>query len=251
MIEDTGIGGSNARFPETCWSAIVASGSEDPAERSRAFDTIVSMYWKPVYKYIRIKWHKSNEDAKDLTQGFFAKSIEKDFFRSYDPAKARFRTFLRTCLDGFLANEEKAARRIKRGGEAVVLSLDFETAEGELRHHEPAVQESMDDYFEKEFTRSFFELAVDRLRSEMEGQGKQTHFLLFEKHDLEATIPSGRVSYAQLASEFSLPVTTVTNYLAAARKAFRRIVMTHVRSVTATDEEFRREARALLGVEVE
>ena len=127
--DDSGLGGEGGRFPITHRSAILAARSDDPTERARAFDLIVTAYWRPVYKYIRIKWRKSNEDAKDLTQGFFARAIEKGFFDGYDHDKARFRTFLRVCLDGFIANEEKAAGRIKRGGEVTLLPLDFEDAE--------------------------------------------------------------------------------------------------------------------------
>jgi DNA-directed RNA polymerase specialized sigma24 family protein len=116
MSNDSHIGAPGDKFPVTRRSAVIAAGSSDRAERQRALEILVAAYWKPVYKYIRIKWKKSDEDAQDLTQGFFAKAIEKDFFQGYDPAKARFRTFLRTCLDAFAANEDTAARRIKRGG---------------------------------------------------------------------------------------------------------------------------------------
>jgi hypothetical protein len=75
--DDTGIGGGGGdRFPSTHWSA--AARSSDPRERRRAFEAIVQAYWKPVYKYVRIHWRRSNEDAKDLTQSFFTRLIEKD-----------------------------------------------------------------------------------------------------------------------------------------------------------------------------
>jgi len=70
-----------------------------------------------------------HEDAKDLTQEFFTAAFEKAFFDPYDPKKSRFRTFLRTCVDGLVANARKAAGRIKRGGDTEILSLDFEAAE--------------------------------------------------------------------------------------------------------------------------
>ncbi|HET9480243.1 MAG TPA: sigma-70 family RNA polymerase sigma factor, partial [Candidatus Polarisedimenticolia bacterium] len=112
-------------FPTTHWSAVAGTRSEDPNERARSFGTLVAAYWKPVYKYIRVRWRKSDEDARDLTQEFFALAFEKRFFAPFDPARARFRTFLRTCLEGFLANQDKAARRLKRGGATTTLSLEF------------------------------------------------------------------------------------------------------------------------------
>ena len=120
------------RFPVTRLSAIVAASSANQEERARAFEVLATAYWMPVYKYIRIKWNKPTEDARDLTQGFFAEAIEKNFFARYDASKARFRTFLRTCLDAFVANENKAANRKKRGGGATILSMDFDGAEEQL-----------------------------------------------------------------------------------------------------------------------
>lgn len=247
--DDTIIGGAQDKFPLTQWSAIVALRSGEQSERVRAFEIIIATYWKPVYKYIRLKWGKSNEDAKDLTQGFFAKAIEKDFFQGYDPAKARFRTFLRTCLDGFVANENKAAQRLKRGGQAVITSLDFENAEGELKHTEIPAPETMDDYFEREWIRSLFGLAIETLRAECEAKGKAAHFQIFQRYDLDETA-GGKISYEQLATEFKTSASNVTNHLAYARREFRRIVLEKLREMTATDEEFQSEARAVLGIEV-
>jgi RNA polymerase sigma factor (sigma-70 family) len=242
---DTGSRGD--RFPITRLSAIVAAGSEDQVERSRAFEVLVAAYWMPVYKYIRIKWGKPSEDAKDLTQGFFVEAMEKNFFQRYDPARAKFRTFLRTCLEGFVMNEEKAARRIKRGGKAVILSLDFDNAENQLAIAEPPAPNEIEEYFEAEWVRSVFSLAVEALKLELQGQGKEVYFRLFERYVLQE--PESQVSYKDVAREFNLSVSNVTNYLAASRREFRRIVLDKLRELTANDDEFRREARALLGVD--
>jgi hypothetical protein len=77
---DTDIGGALHRFPETNQSAIVRARSTDQVVRQRGFETILASYWKPVYKYVRLKWQANNEDAKDLTQGFFANAFEKNHF---------------------------------------------------------------------------------------------------------------------------------------------------------------------------
>ena len=252
MTEDTKIGGPSGRFPATHWSAVLAARSDDPAERSRALEAIAAAYWKPIYKYVRIRWGKSNEDAKDLTQDFFAKLFEKEYLDAFDPAKARLRTFLRVCADRFVANEAKAAGRLKRGGGAVHVSLDFDAAETELQRagshlQLPASPESMDEFLEKEFIRSLFGIALEKLRRECESRGKQIHFRLFEIYDLEGD-GSPKASYAELAKEFKIAPTDVTNYLAFARREFRRIALDSLREMTASEDEFRREARALLGV---
>ncbi len=200
------------QFPSTRRSAVFAARSENSGERRDAFETLIEAYWKPVYKLIRIKWSCSSESAADLTQGFFASAIERDFFRSYDPEKGTFRTFLRTCLDGYIANQRKSAARLKRGGDVRILS-----AESELRDHPPASGLNPEEFFLKEWTRSVFALALDDLRSACEAQGKLARFQIFERYELEQD-----ASYAALAREFELPITTVTNHLAWARREFRR-----------------------------
>ena len=243
MDPDTDIGGPLHKFPVTNHSAIVGARSDDQIVRRRAFDTILASYWKPAYKYIRLKWQADNEDAKDLTQGFFANAFEKNHFAAYDARKASFQTFLRTCLDGFVANERKAGRRLKRGGD--MYQLDFAAAEDELASH-AATSLSPEEYFHREWVRWMFTLAVDSFRRRCDESGRAVHFQLFERYDLS----DDDVSYASLAAEFGLEPATVNNYLAAARRDFRRIVLEKLREITATDEEFRTEARSLLGVDV-
>jgi RNA polymerase sigma factor (sigma-70 family) len=199
---------------------------------------------------VRLKWQATPEEAEDLTQGFFARAFEKEFFRPYDPAKARFRTFLRTCLDGFLANERKAAGRLKRGGAIQFVSLDFQTAEGELLQHDVAVPADMEEYFEREWARSVLALSVDRLRAHYAEAGREKYFRVFERYDLDATASGERMTYSELANEIGVSAADVTNYLAAARRQFRAIVLDRLRELTATDDEFRDEARRLLGVDV-
>jgi RNA polymerase sigma factor (sigma-70 family) len=229
---------------------ILGAASPDAATRERAFASLVEAYWKPVYKYVRLKWQATPEEAEDLTQGFFARAFEKEFFRPYDPAKARFRTFLRTCLDGFLANERKAAGRLKRGGAVQFVSLDFQTAEGELRQHDVAVPADMEEYFEREWARSVLALSVDRLRAHYAEAGREKYFRVFERYDLDATASGERMTYSELANEIGVSAADVTNYLAAARRQFRVIVLDGLRELTETDDEFRDEARRLLGVDV-
>jgi DNA-directed RNA polymerase specialized sigma24 family protein len=242
---DTDIGGPLHKFPVTNHSAIINARSDDQLIRRRAFDTILASYWKPAYKYIRLKWHAGNEDAKDLTQGFFAHAFEKNYFATYDAGKASFQTFLRTCLDGFVANERKAGARLKRGGDMDHYQLDFAAAENELLSYATSSNLSPEDYFHREWVRWMFTLSVETFRQRCEELGRLVHFQLFERYDLS----DDKVSYASLAEEFGLDTTTVNNYLAAARRDFRRIVLAKLREITATDEEFRTEARSLLGVE--
>ena len=245
MYEDTAMGRSDGRFPATRRSAIVRARSDDPEERRLAFHTIIHAYWKPIYKYLRIRWRRSNEDAKDLTQEFFARLIERDLLGGYDSEKARLRTYLRVCLDHLVQNEDRAAGRKKRGGDVEILPLDFDAAESELDRVAQLAPDAMERYFEREWARSLFALAVEELESSCRQRDRQTDFVLFERYDLaEDEDPP---TYAELATELGITATTVTNRLAAARRQFRRIVLDRLREMTSSEEEFHSEARSLLG----
>ena len=233
-------------FPPTRWSAIEAARSADPAERRRALDRIASVYWKPVYKYVRARYGRSPEDAQDLTQEFFASLVDRAALDTYDPRRARLRTFLRSCVDALVANSDRDAGRLKRGGGIAPLSLEYELAEGELARTGLPSPERLDDFFEREWVRSLLATAVEQLRAACAAKGKDAVFAVFECYDLDDAEP-GRPTYADLARDLGLSVTDVTNYLASARRELRRISLELLHETTASDEEFRREARSLLG----
>ena len=238
---------AGGRFPATRHSVIGALDAPDAADRRQAWETLIAAYWKPVYKHLRLTWSMPREDAEDLTQEFFSRALDGGTLERFDPRKARFRTYLRVCLDRFASNARKAEGRLKRGGGQPHLSLDFPGAERELG----AAGESRadaDEAFRLETIRSLFAAAVDRLRARCTATGKATQFAVFERYDLRAgpsTEPAP--TYASLAAELGIPATQVTNYLAAMRRAFRGLVLEQLRAITATEDEFRAEARELFG----
>lgn len=246
----TAFADTRASFPATRLSVVEATASEDPALRRDAWDVLVRAYWRPVYAFIRLRWNASPDDAADLAQAFFTHALERDFFDDYDPAKARFRTYLRVCLQRFLSNAHKAQTRQKRGGDVRNVPLDVAGAEAEVAHAAAdAAALDEDAFFRREAVRSLFRIAVDDLRTLCETTGRAVRFALFERYDLEDPGAGERPTYAALAAEHGLPVTQVTNHLAWARRELRRIVLERLREVSGTEAEFREEARALLGIE--
>ncbi|MGE5358854.1 MAG: RNA polymerase sigma factor [Bacteroidales bacterium] len=229
MDRDTDIGGRTDRFPSTRASLLeAASGGLD----ADALDRIIGLYWKPVYRFIRLKFGKDNEDAKDLTQSFFTSALQRDFFARFDPAKASFRTYLRMAVERFAANEHAAATREKRGG-----AVQFEPLEAQA-----VTGESPEAAFEREWRRQLFALALDDLRVACEQQGRQAQWRIFAAYDLTE---GDRPSYADLAVAHGIPETSVTNYLAWARRTLRTLVAERLRGVTAGEREMRQEMRRL------
>src|ERR1700719_3489720 len=233
-------------FPMTRPSVVLAAQSNDPATRSRAIEAIAAAYWRPVYKYVRMKWNIAPEDAADFTQEFFTRLLEKEFLDSYDSGKGRLRTFLRTCADRLFMNQTRDSKRLRRGVGSAHLCLDLMEAEQEVATE--LLSGSPEDSFDKEWVRSIFVLGLARLQASCASGGKLIHFELFDRYDLAEADP--KPSYAQLSTEFGLATTDVTNYLAFARREFRRCVLEQLREMTTSEDGFRREAQALLGMKV-
>jgi RNA polymerase sigma factor (sigma-70 family) len=231
------MGGPHRPFPTTRHSLIHCAAGTGTLARE-ALDSIVAVYWKPAYKHVRIQWRRSNEDAKDLVQGFFAALIEQQILAGFDPSKARFRTYLKGCLDHFVMKQDEHASRLKRGGGAIAI-CDFEAAEREI-----AGAPSVEDVFLREWQRQMFALGLEDLRAFCQSHGKATQYAIFAQYDLAHT---ERPSYAEMAAQHGIPVTTVTNHLAWARRELRRLVLMRLSSVTSGDLECQAESRVLFG----
>jgi RNA polymerase sigma factor (sigma-70 family) len=232
-------------FPLTNVSLLERTQSVDPDVRARAHETLAAVYWGPVYAYVRLTHGAVREDAEDLTQGFFAEAIRRDLFARYAAGRARFRTYLRACVDAFVSNERKAQRRLKRGGGTRTVRLDVADLEGRLR-----TESDVDTAFYNEWVRGIFALAIARLRQRCEESGRRRQLAVFERYDLADVERADRLTYAQIAADLDVPITQVTNWLAALRREFREIVVETLREICSSDEEFRAEARALLGLRI-
>jgi RNA polymerase sigma-70 factor (ECF subfamily) len=224
---DTAIGGTHDRFPSTQLSLLEATTAGVP---NSALERVAGLYWKPVYRFIRLKFRKGNEDAKDLTQSFFATAIQREFFARFDPEKGSFRTYLRMAVERFAASEHAAANRQRRGGGVVFESVD----------DQPATTESPEDVFEREWQRQLFVLGLEDLRALCEERGKQIQFRIFEVYDLTG---GDHPSYAELAVIHGIAETSVTNHLAWARRMLRTSVTGRLRAVTSGERELREEMR--------
>ena len=233
-------------FPATRLSVVERTRSGDEETRRIALSTIIEAYWKPAYKYLRVKWTLDPDQAADLTQEFFASTLEKEVVEKYDPARARFRTYLRMCLDGFASNARKAERRLKRGGGVTLVPLDFETAEGEIASHEPAIGADVDELFYREWVRALLERSVADLKRHAEQAGRPEMFEVFARYDL-VDEGDARPTYTAIAAALNLTAATVTNHLAAMRRQFRKIVLERLRELTSSEEEWETEAARLLG----
>jgi hypothetical protein len=148
-----------------------------------------------------------------------------------------------------VANKRREGRRLKRGGGATLVPLESEDADGETRELPLDDGSDLEAEFRREWVLGLFALAVEALRRRCRGTSREVAFRLLERYDLEDVDAAERPRYADLAAELGLPVTQVTNHLHWARQELRKTVLETLREITASDEEYRSEARALFGAE--
>lgn len=159
-----------AFFATTRWSVVLHAGDEESTDRERALATLCETYWYPLYAFLRREGAKP-EDAQDLTQGFFAKFLEKNYLRSVKKERGRFRSYLLGALKHYRANERDKARAQKRGGGGTPLSLDFIDAE-ERYKLEPADDVDAEHLFERQWALTLVDATLARLRTEFEEKDK-------------------------------------------------------------------------------
>jgi RNA polymerase sigma-70 factor (ECF subfamily) len=182
------------RFQTTRWTLVLAAGDRSSGDAEAALESLCESYWSPVYAFIRRSGHDA-ESAKDLTQGFFLKVMEKDFFSHARPERGRFRSFLLSSVKNFLANERDWARAAKRGGGRLPLSLEVQTAERTYQL-DVADDTTPDRLYERRWALAVIGAALARLEQQYDTPGKRDQFARL-KPFLTGNEPA---SYAELAA---------------------------------------------------
>ncbi|MBX3732219.1 MAG: sigma-70 family RNA polymerase sigma factor [Verrucomicrobiae bacterium] len=161
-------------FATTLWGMVRSAGEGHDASTRPALEDLCRVYWRPIYIYVRRKGH-GPEDAQDLTQQFLSQLITGDQLRQADPAKGRFRTFLLSRLDSFLAREWQRARRQKRGGQFTFIPLNTTHVDDHLARQSARADDAGTSYL-REWALTLLKQALDALRQEYEMAGKREFF---------------------------------------------------------------------------
>ncbi len=158
-------------FATTHWSVVRAAGEVGSAESQSALESLCLAYWPCIYAFVR-RLGQDSEAARDCTQAFFARLLEKNWIARADRARGRFRTFLLTALKGFMADEWDRGNAQKRGGGRVMISLDAEESEAGYQCA-PADALMPDRLYDRHWAMAVFRQALDRLAEECSREGKQ------------------------------------------------------------------------------
>ncbi|MDA1230557.1 MAG: sigma-70 family RNA polymerase sigma factor [Planctomycetota bacterium] len=162
------------RFATTQWSLVLEAGRRTNPDADAALESLCGVYWFPLYAFARRRGC-SPDDAADLTQEFFSRLIEKSFLETADPERGRFRTFLLTIFQRFLAKEYDRSQAAKRGASQTRLSIDFN--DGEMRYAGGLTDEQTPErIFERHWALTLLQRVVDQLRTEYQTRDKAVLF---------------------------------------------------------------------------
>ena len=232
------IGG--AAFVTTHWSVVLSAGGAPSAGSAQALEQLCRDYWFPLYAFIRREGHGPIE-AQDLTQEFFTRLLQGNYLASVGPEKGRFRSFLLASLKHFLANEWDRQHRQKRGGDALILSLDDDTAEA--RYLAEATQgTTAEKIYERRWAQTVVEKVLEQLRVEAGSPVKQQRFDVLK--DCLVDDPEA-ASYSDLASKLGLTVNGVKSAVHRLRQRFRELFRQEIAQTVSNSEEIDGEIRYL------
>jgi RNA polymerase sigma-70 factor (ECF subfamily) len=233
-----------ADFPRTRWTSVlqVRQGSHD-SEGQKALAELCQIYWHPLYAYAR-RCGQSSEDAEDLTQGFFARLLERNLFSKADPSRGRLRSFLLGAFKNYMSEEWRRGVRQKRGGGQTPLPLH------ELRNEQldcaapgsPLAKEP-DALFDRIWFEALLERAMKRLEEEYRKRGKIEVFLNLQEF-LAWNQKDTRL--AKVGEEINMSPGAVRVALLRMRQRFRQLIEEEVAVTVGRPEEASEELAYLL-----
>ena len=222
-----------ASFNTTHWTIVLACRDQDDSRAAeQALANLYQTYWYPLYAYIRRRGY-SEHDAEDLVQGFYAHIQEKHALAKADPRRGKFRTFLLSSLQNFLANENERSRAQKRGGGRELIRLDAEDAK-ERYQLEQVHSVTPEKIFEMRWAHALLDQTLAGLRADFAARGKQR---LFEGLQTFLTADSGETSYQKAADNLGLPLSAVKTSVHRMRLDYRTRLREEIGRTVSCPEE--------------
>ena len=229
-----------AVFVTTRWSLVLAAGLTTSAESEQALAHLCRTYWYPLYAFVRRQGH-SPEDAEDLTQGFFARLLEKKALGAVEPEKGKFRSFLLAALKNFLANDWDRQHAAKRGGHHAFFSLDDDTAEDRFLR-EPSHDATPEKLYEQSWALTVLESVLRQLRKEYTTAGKGHLFEALQDHLIG---DENAAAYASAAAQLGMKEGAVRMAVLRLRRHFGYLLRREIAHTVTDPGELEEELRYL------
>ena len=231
-----------AAFTTTHWSVVLEAQSESPAAQD-ALEKLCRIYWRPIYSFVQ-RQGIGPEEAKDITQGFFADLLEHKSLTAVRKEKGRFRSYLLGALKYFLADERRRATAIKRGKGQRLIPLE-ELSAHERLDMEPADPITAEQIYERRWASTVLEHVLDLLKNEYGAAGNA---LLFDS--LKQLLPDepGSPSQADIAGQLGMTDNAVRQAFHRFRQRYQLLLREEITHTVATPGDIEDELRHLIAV---
>lgn len=230
-------------FTTTHWSVVLAAGCSNDPRATEALEHLCRTYWRPLYLFVRNSGY-DEETAKDLTQAFFERLLQKDYVKEADPARGRFRSFLLAALKHFLANQWDRTKAVKRRGRFQFVPLDSPVAEAELPSWQGGGLDP-EQLFERHWAMTLLEQVDRELEADQVAGGKGR---LFSALQVYLTGDTERPPYAATASQLGMSVEAVRKAVERLRERYGQLLRQSVAQTVSSPEEIEAELRHLRAV---
>ena len=230
------------QWATTSWTQVLAAREAPTGEARQALEGLCQAYWYPLYVFVRHQGYDADE-ARDLTQAYFAELLEKGHLADYDPDLGRFRVFLKASIKNFLSKERDKAGAWKRGGRTSVLSFD---ADAESRYKlEPVDRLDPEKLYERRWALTLVERVLEGLEEESREAGREVEF---DRLKGLLTGEQPRTPYKEIAAELGTTEDAVKASAHRLRQRFGKTLREEIGATVAAPEEVDDEVRHLLGV---
>jgi len=229
-----------AHFATTHWSVVLQACQSQSAHAPEALEKLCRTYWYPLYAFVRRSGHDS-ETAKDLTQSFFERLIERNYLKDVDRGKGRFRSFLLAALRHFLANEWDRCQTAKRGGRYRFVPLD-ETWIGACERQDAALALSPEKVYERRWALAVLDAVKAKLTADYTAGGKRQ---LFDALQVYLTGDRGQAPYSDVADQLGLSVDAVKKAVERLRRRYGELLRDEIAQTVAHPAEVEDELRHL------
>ena len=234
--------GMRDRFATTHWSVVLAAGERGSAGAEEALARLCAEYWYPIFAFVRRQGH-ATEEARDLTQGFFARLIEKGDLAVADRSRGRFRSFLLTACQHFLSNERDRERALKRGGGRLPVPIDVAMAEGRYKRA-LAHSETPERLYDRQWCLTLLAQVLDDLRKDYADAGREAFFDRLKDY-LVADGSAG--TYKQAAGDLGMTAGAVKVAVHRMRRRYQEGLRRRVADTVESTQDIDEEIRHLLG----
>jgi RNA polymerase sigma-70 factor (ECF subfamily) len=222
---------------------MVLEAQGPTAAAQEALDKLCRIYWRPIYSFVRRRGVRP-EEAKDLTQGFFALLLERRDLETVRKEKGRLRSYLLTSLKHFLTNERSRAMALKRGEGQRLIPLEA-FREHERAGFEPTDSERADLIYERHWALTVLDRVLDRLGDEYRAAGKMA---LFDRLQKSLTDEPDRPSQADTAREFGMTENAVKQAYHRLRQRYRQLLREEIAHTVMVPGDTEDELRHLIAV---